>query len=115
MSFNDYYDRNGDRLPDDWLDTRVHGRKYLDSNATDHRVARTVVGGITVSTVWLMFDHAHMGGPRRIFETMTFGDRWNNELDRHGDEEDALRGHLRVVDRLREGKPPFAHLDEEND
>lgn len=111
----DYFDRDGKPMPDDWHDTKVHGRKYSDSYHTGKRVARTVVGEITVSTVWLGLDHDFNTGVPIIFETMTFGDPWNNEMERYSTEEDAIRGHLRVLDRLRAGKPPFAYLDEEND
>lgn len=104
----DYYDRDGKSMPDDWYDTKKHGQKYRGSES---RVARTVLGDIIVSTVWLGLDHQHFAGPPVIFETMTFGEPWNNEMERYSTEEDAMRGHLRVLERLRSGRPPFAYLD----
>lgn len=102
-----YYDRNGDRLPDNWLQQQ----HYRESNITDHRVARTTVNGIDVSTCWVGLDMASMGAPPMFFETMTFGDPWGYECVRYGSEEAALRGHLDAVDRLRAGRPPFPYLD----
>jgi hypothetical protein len=45
----DYYDRDGQPMPDDWYDRKKHGDKAVKWG-TDRRVARTVVGDITVST-----------------------------------------------------------------
>lgn len=39
----------------------------------DRMVARTQVGDMRVSTVFLGFDHSFMGGPPLLFETMIFG------------------------------------------
>ncbi len=108
----DYYDRDGKPLPDDWHNKDKYGTKY--KWGTQQRVARNVVGDITISTVWLGLDHDHYTGVPIIFETMTFGEPWNNEMERYSTEEDAMRGHLRILDRLREGKPPFAYLDDES-
>lgn len=105
----DYFDRDGKPIPDDYYNTEKHGRKYKSS--TERRVARTVVGDITVSTVWLGLDHDYLTGVPVIFETMTFGEPWENEMERYSTELDAMRGHLRVVERLRSGKPPFTFLD----
>lgn len=110
----DYYDRDGQPMPDDWYDRKKHGDKAVEWG-TDRRVARTVIGDITVSTVWLGLDHDFRTGVPIIFETMTFGDPWTNEMDRYSTEEQAMRGHLAVLDRLRSGKAPFAYLDEEID
>lgn len=108
----DYYDRDGNPMPDDWWDRDKHAAKYLGSFATSRRVARTVIGSFDVSTVWLGLDHAWSGGTPIIFETMIFGAPWNHEMRRYCTEEEALRGHLDAIDRLRAGKPPFGHLDE---
>lgn len=75
----DYYDRDGNPMPDDWWDKKKHGDKAIQWG-TERRVARTVVGDITVSTVWLGLNHDYTGGSPIIFETMTFGEPWNNEL-----------------------------------
>jgi hypothetical protein len=97
----DYFDRDGDPMPipDDWWRRDRDGR----------RVARTVVGDAVVSTVWLGLNH-NPGGVPLIFETMIFGGPWAGEMTRYHTEEDALRGHLRVLHRLRAGMPPFDHI-----
>lgn len=107
----DFYDRFGKPMPDDWWDKKKYGHQFR-SWQTDKRVGNTVVGDVTVSTVWLGLDHQHGSGPPLIFETMTFGGEYDQEMQRYSTEEDAMRGHLNVVDRLRAGKPPFAYLDD---
>lgn len=106
------YDRDGLVIPDDYYyDTAKYRR---DKWGTEQRVGRTEVGEHLVSTVWLFgIDHQYGDGPPLIFETMIFGDPWNNELRRYSTEEEAMRGHLEAVDRLRAGKPPFEYLEEE--
>lgn len=100
----DYYDRNGDRLPEFWL-TEPNLR---ETSKTDHRVAVTRIGLVLVSTVWLGLDHNHGYGPPMLFETMLFcddsDDPRNHCLTRYSSEEAALRGHLAAVDALREGR-----------
>jgi hypothetical protein len=106
---SDYYDRFGTPMPDDWWDKEKHGKKY-GKWQTDHRVGNTVIGDnqFTVSTVWLGLDHNYSKtGPPLIFETMVFGDPYDQEMRRYPTEEDAMRGHLAAVDALRAGKPPF--------
>ncbi len=73
------------------------------------RVAKTVVGGVEVSTVWLGLDHNRGNdGPPIIFETMLFGypsaDPDDHPMRRYSTEEDAMRGHLEAVDAIREDR-----------
>lgn len=110
----DYYDRDGKPMPDDWYDRKKHGDKAIRWG-TERRVARTVVGDIIVSTVWLGLNHDYLTGVPIIFETMTFGEPWNNEMERYSTEEDAMIGHLMTLTRLRSGRPPFAYLDTVDD
>ena len=104
---SDYYDRDGKQIPNDWWDNKKHRRKY-GGNRTNTRVARTIVGDVTVSTVWLGLDHSDtsLSGPI-IFETMIFGDPWDLDIQRYETELDAVRGHLRAVDRISSGESPF--------
>ena len=99
------YDRDGQVIPDDWYSQPRGQRPRM---VTEQRVGRTQVGEFLVSTVWLMgIDHSFMSDVPILFETMVFGGQWDQELDRYATEEQAMRGHLRVVDRLRAGEPPF--------
>lgn len=95
-----YYDRDGSQLPHDWT------KSAADGSNTDNRVARTTIGDITVSTVWLGLDHAHGDGPPLIFETMIFGGDHDQLCIRYQTEEHAMRGHLATIDALREGREP---------
>lgn len=108
---NDYFDRFGNPMPDDWWDKAKYGSQFR-SWQTDKRVGNTVVGDYTVSTVWLGLDHRHGPGDPLIFETMVFGGQFDQELTRYSTEEEAMRGHLDVLDRLREGRPPFSYLED---
>jgi hypothetical protein len=115
--FGDYFDRDGNPVPDDWWDKSKHGEQYyrLQSHSLAKRVGATDVGQLRVSTVWLGLDHGYLQGTPIIFETMVFDHRndpmWDNELTRYATEEEAMRGHLETLDRLRAGKPPFAYLE----
>ncbi|MGV0634469.1 hypothetical protein ABQE69_09160 [Mycolicibacillus trivialis] len=109
-----YYDRDGRPIPNDWYDRKKHGDRAIGWG-TESRVARTIVGNFTISTVWMGLDHNHTDGPPIIFETMIFGEPWGNELQRYSSEEAAMRGHLAVLDRLKRGRPPFDYLDPEGE
>lgn len=107
----DTYDRDGKLIPDDYWDKEKYPDRRPFRWATEQRVGRTEVGEHRVSTVWLMgIDHGYGSGSPVIFETMIFGPTWNNELTRYSTEEAAMRGHLKAVDALRAGKPPFDYL-----
>jgi hypothetical protein len=58
-------------------------------------------GGPEVSTVWLGLDHAFMGGPPLIFETLVFGGVLDGEMNRYSTEEQARQGHEDMVLRVR--------------
>lgn len=101
------YSRDGEPMPDDWFDASKYPRGKAKW-ATEQRVGRTVVGEYVVSTVWLFgIDHGWGDGPPIIFETMVFGGDHGEELRRYCTEEQAMRGHLEAVDRLRAGCSPF--------
>jgi hypothetical protein len=60
----------------------------------------TLPNGKWVSTVWIGLDHQFGNGPPLIFETMVFSKKGNwQELDRdrYSTQEDALKGHKRMV------------------
>ena len=101
------YSRDGEPMPDDWFDAYKYPRGKAKW-ATEQRVGHTRVGYSQVSTVWLYgIDHNWGDGPPIIFETMVFGGIHNLELRRYSTEEQAMRGHLEAVDRLRAGRSPF--------
>jgi hypothetical protein len=114
---NDYYDRDGNPMPEDWYRKDRYADRFAEWYATSKRVGSTTVGDVRVSTVWLGLDHAYHGlqgvPAPLIFETMIFGGKWDGECDRYSTEEAAMRGHLAAVDALRVGWAPFAFLENE--
>ena len=67
----------------------------------DRQVAKTAVGPLSVSTVFLGFDHnLNLRGDPILFETMIFGDGDVGEecyQDRYHSWEEAVAGHARAV------------------
>lgn len=78
---------------------------------TEHQI-RKVVGrtelpdGVWVSTVFLGLDHAWGGGPPLLFETMIFEGRYSEHMWRWHTRDEAVAGHLAVLDALRSGADP---------
>jgi hypothetical protein len=72
------------------------------------RIGLEQVGEVEVSTVFIGCDHRFVseGGPI-LWETMTFGPGpWDGWCWRYTSREDAVRGHVRVVDLVRAGAEP---------
>lgn len=66
----------------------------------DRRVARDVVDGKIVSTVFLVFDHGYGGSGPLFYETMVFPDENTFAeiyIDRYPDLESALLGHEKAI------------------
>jgi hypothetical protein len=100
---NLYYDRDGSPLTlEQW------GKKL--NNLAYKRVASDTVGPLWVSTIWLGLEHGFCADRPLIFETMGFSaDRgspkaWLELLGpwRYATEQDALRAHALIVDKLRQ-------------
>jgi len=70
-------------------------------NSGDRRVvARTIVGTLAVSTVFLGIDHRFIGkGPPLLFETMVFGGD-DDMMRRYSTWDDAEAGHNVLVKQL---------------
>ena len=90
-----YYDRQGRPM-----DQSAWQRRFSDY---DYKVvAKTVMSGWSVSTVWLGLNHNYTGqGPPVIFETMVFppdGLQAEGEYcTRHATEAEARAGHVEAV------------------
>ena len=96
-----YYiqDDDGDPVPvEDW-------KTWAEWYETHDRViAKTKVGDALVSTVFLSLDHAFLGGPPLLYETMIFGGPHDqNDQWRHHNRHAALALHDQVVAALRDG------------
>lgn len=102
-----WYDRDGKPFGDE----PPRGARGWPNNK---RVGVTKISeaGITVSTVHLGLDHRYGDGPPLIFETMIFGGEHDQDCRRYATEEDAMRGHLEALSRLRTGRAPFGGDDE---
>ena len=72
----------------------------------NRRVAQDTLGDVWVSTVFLTVDHAFLGGPPILFETMIFGGPHDQLCWRYATWEGAEAGHRRVVAHLRAGTDP---------
>ena len=68
----------------------------------DWTVARTQVGDVVVSTVFLGMDHSFGAGPPLLFETMVFGGPLDEEQRRWHRRTEAEAGHKIVVRRVQE-------------
>lgn len=96
ISWGRYFDRDGRAMKfSAWV------QKYERS---DRRVALTETRFFRISTVYLGLNHALMGGPPLIYETMVFPRRkkglgaWGDLVcDRYSTEQQALAGHEAVV------------------
>ena len=70
----------------------------------DRHVAKTMVGDIRISTVFLGLDHNFREGELSLFETMIFGGEHNESMWRYSTWEQAEAGHEKAVALVKE--PP---------
>lgn len=68
----------------------------------DRTVARTEMGDVLVSTVFLGLDHSFGKGVPILWETLVFGGKLDGEMDRYTTREAAEKGHARMVSRVKE-------------
>jgi hypothetical protein len=84
------------------IDERHRLIKQYGNDADPHRVDRTMIGDVEVSTVFLPINHNFFGeGPPTLFETMVFGGEHNGYQDRCATWEQAETMHQRTVDMVR--------------
>lgn len=70
----------------------------------DRCVAKTRIGDIEISTVFLGLDHRFSGdGKPLLFETMVFGGEHDGEMDRYSTWEQAEKGHQKIVEKVKGG------------
>lgn len=86
--------------------------EWFESSGDQRIVARTEIGGVRVSTVFLGLDHNfRREGPPILFETLVFGGPLDQEQERYATYEEAEAGHRRMVRRVRAAHGPLARLD----
>lgn len=76
----------------------------LSFDGKNRRVDKTVIGDVTISTVFLGLDHQWENGPPLIFETMIFGGEHDQYQDRYSTWEEAETGHKHAVELVQTGK-----------
>ncbi len=64
---------------------------------SDRIVKQTTVGETEVSTIFLGIDHQHFNGPPLLFETMVFGGKFDQDMDRCSTWEQAKEQHRDMV------------------
>lgn len=65
-------------------------------DAAMRRVAWTVRGPVTVSTVFMGLNHQFGEGPPLVYETLVMGGRYDDWMDRYSTWDDAVLGHRRM-------------------
>lgn len=105
--------KEGDPVPCDDLD-------FVDAFLADkmqRRVAFDDFGEVQVSTVFLALDHQWGSGPPLLWETLVFGGEHDGEMDRYTSKADALAGHKKMCELVKNSIPTrkFKHnLENEN-
>ncbi len=74
---------------------------------SERKIAKTTIGDLLVSTVFLSIDHSFGTGPPVLFETMVFrGESSKDEIcERYTTLEEARAGHEAICERLRINAP----------
>ena len=63
----------------------------------DRTLAKDLVAGVGISTVFLGLDHNFCGGPPVLWESLVFGGPLDGEQRRYQSREEALAGHTELV------------------
>lgn len=87
---------NKEPVPTDMMEAAkwLASGKEGDSN---RRVAKTTIGDVNISTVFLGLDHRFGDGPPLVFETMIFGGEHNEDQWRYSTWDEAMKGHEAAV------------------
>jgi hypothetical protein len=97
-------DANGNVVPVDILEWGRWMNASISKNE-NRCVAQTRINkDVYISTVFLGVDHnfSNPGDPPVLWETMVFGGEYNEEQERYSSGIDAIRGHVRWVDKCLE-------------
>ena len=88
----------------------LKGKKAVACNCTEwaqcfrnanRKVAKDTIGDSVISTVFLGLDHSFGYGPPLLFETLVFGGKLDQEMDRYTTLEEAEKGHLAMVEKVK--------------
>lgn len=67
----------------------------------DRHVANETIGDSQISTVFLGLNHSFGDGPPLLFETLVFGGKLDQEMDRYSTWDEAEAGHKAMVERVK--------------
>ena len=70
-------------------------------NINERIVAKTKIGDVEISTVFLGIDHSFGGKTPIVFETMVFGGKLDQEQERYATYDEAMKGHEEMVKRVK--------------
>ena len=76
--------------------------KWLET--ADRIIAKDTIGDSYISTVFLGLDHSFSKGPPLLFETLVFGGKLDQEMDRYSTWDEAIDGHKAMIERVRNNK-----------
>jgi len=77
---------------------------WLENNDDKVRLKQEHIGDIYISTVFLGLDHAFNGEIPLLWETMIFGGENDQYQERYSSYEDALDGHQKAVELVKNSK-----------
>jgi hypothetical protein len=86
-----------------WRDAEA-AKRGQDKPTATLQVAKDEIDGHTVSTIFLGLDHGWGEKQPIVFETMTFGDPYEQNCWRYATWDEAVAGHDAIVAALREGR-----------
>jgi hypothetical protein len=97
---NDKYILDSNGHPQPCHDLHAWARWFETANST-RQIAKTEIGEVFVSTVFLALDHAWGDGPPLLWETMIFGGKHHQFQERYLTRDEALAGHEQAVALVR--------------
>lgn len=76
--------------------------KWFENSNEKRIIAKDKIGDSTVSTVFLGLDHSFTDSDIPVlWETMIFGGKHNDYLERYSSKEDAIKGHNEAVELVK--------------
>lgn len=80
------------------IDNIIKWAKWFET--AKRHVGETFVGKTRISTVFLGIDHSFAEGHHLLFETMVFGQPFNEAMERYSTWEEAEKGHKNWVQKV---------------
>ena len=74
--------------------------EWMETSSAERRVAKTEIGEVKVSTVFLALDHSFGGSAPVLWETLVFGGPLDGEMERYTSRDKAVAGHAAMVKRV---------------